>query len=206
VLDGETCILLKTDGDPNSQRADATIKVHEAFVIDVLMSSGEGTPKELEGYTTIFMRNPAHAECPLQTEAARSLLADITEQHPDFPFSLRTFTEEQMAMVRLGMRELVTNQFLQKYEVLCEQEGETVCHLKCTVLVMPDGALKVSGVPLDMDRVKCDKTVTDEALKKLLATHAGRKAKHKNKRKSKKSAPVSTPAPAAALAAATPPS
>jgi methionine aminopeptidase len=178
VLDGTKVILPK--GDPQSQTPDALIEANDVFVLDIVMTSGEGQPKELEGYTTIFMNNP-ETKYELQSQNAKTLLADIQAQHPHFPFSLRSFTKEQMATVHMGMQEVLTNQLVSPYAVLCELDGETVCHLKCTLLVLPNGALKVTGVPLDMELVKSDKTVKDEVLKKLLAT-AGKKKHYKKKK------------------------
>ena len=59
------------------------------------------------------------------------------------PFSLRAFEDERNA--RMGVRECLAHELIVPYPVLYERASEIICHVKFTVLVMPNGTIKVTG-------------------------------------------------------------
>jgi len=181
LLDGEKVIL--PQGDAETKAGDFEIKPYESYIVDIVMSTGEGKPKEVNNTaTTVFMRN-AGTTYSLKMQASRKVLSEVNERFPNFPFTLREFGDEA-AKIRLGIKECITHGLLSPYPALCEKEGETVCHLKFSVAIMPNGPLKVSGVPLDLSKFNSDKKVKDEELVKLLAQSVStKKKKKKNKKK-----------------------
>jgi hypothetical protein len=83
--------------------------------------------------------------------------------------------------------ECSNHQLVQAYPIYRESEGESVAHFKCTVLIMPNGALKITGSSLAEDAFTSEYKVTNEADVALLKTNPFKKKK-KNKKKKKKPA------------------
>lgn len=178
IIDGEKVIIPHTD--PEQKTEQKQLEPNEVYVVDVVMTTGDGKPKESTDKTTIYMRN-AEGQYKLKMKASRYVLNEIKDKHPYFPFSVRAFGDEA-AKVNMGIKECVSHNMVNSYPVLGETPGEHVAHLKFTALLMPNGALKVTGVPLDLARLHSDKKVVDEELLKILATSVGKKKK-KNKKK-----------------------
>ena len=59
------------------------------------------------------------------------------------PFNIRNCEEEKKA--RMGVVECVKHQVLQPFNVLYEKEGSFVAQFKFTVLLMPNGPMKITG-------------------------------------------------------------
>jgi len=192
-LDGEKMIIPKHEEGQKPE--DCEVALHEAFVIDVVMSTGEGKPKEVSSdRTTVFMR-ARDTTYALKMKASRFVLSQIQEKHPHFPFSLRGFAStEDAAKYKLGIKECLEHGILTPYPVLEEKKDHYVAHLKFTTLVMPNGPLKITAPTLDVAEIKSDNKLTDETLVKLLATSSKKKKKGNKKKK---------PAAAGGAAAAT---
>ena len=161
---------------------DCEFEVNEVYAIDIVMSSGDGKPKEVEARTCVFKKSPNNTY-NLKLQAARQTFSEINTKFPTFPFALRGLDGKK---VLFGIKECVTHDLVTPYPVLFEKEGEVVAHLKFTALVTANGTVKVAGVPLNLDLIESDKSVKDEALVALLATSAGAKKKKKKAAKKKK--------------------
>ncbi|VDM66669.1 unnamed protein product [Strongylus vulgaris] len=70
------------------------------------------------------------------------------------PFTLRALEDEVKA--KMGVVEPEKHNLLRPYQVLYEVAGEMVAQFKTTVLVMPNGLLKIAGLPLDMNLIDTD--------------------------------------------------
>ena len=57
---------------------------------------------------------------------------------------------------------------LHAYPVLYAKQGEYVVQFKFTVLILPSGPTRITGIALDLDAVRSDKTVNSE-LHEILA-------------------------------------
>ena len=76
---------------------------------------------------------------------------------------------EEQGKARLGIRECVDHGLVDPYSVLEEKEGEEVAHFMYTVLLMPAGPLKITGLPYyDNETIKSDKVVKDDKAKDIL--------------------------------------
>lgn len=62
--------------------------------------------------------------------------------------------------------------------------GEFVAHFKFTVLLMPNGPHKITGLPFEQELYHSEYSVTDPELKSLLNSSANPKAAKKKKKKS----------------------
>jgi len=181
-LDGEKMIIPKYEEGQKPE--DCEIALHEVFVIDIVMSTGDGKPKEVSSdRTTVYMR-ARDTTYALKMKASRFVLSQIQEKHPHFPFNLRGFaTSEDAAKYKMGIKECLEHSILTPYPVLEEKKDQFVAHLKFTTVVMPNGPLKLTTPTLDAGEFKSENKLTDETLLKLLATSVKKKKKGNKKKK-----------------------
>lgn len=158
--------------------------LHEVYALDVLVSTGEGKPKEGETRTTVYKRKDLIYQ--LKMKASKNLLSEAEKKYGMMPFSLRNFEEEGKA--RLGITECVKHDLMEPYPVYYEKEGEFVAEFKFTVLIMPNNTMKITGLPVDFEAYQSENSITDEATKALLALSLVTKKKKPKAKKDKKDA------------------
>merc|ERR1712050_195263 len=157
-------------------------EMNEVYCIDVVMSTGEGKGKETEIRNTVYKR-AVETSYSLKTQKARQFISEVNKRFPALPFTLRAIEDEQVA--RIGVVEAKRHDLLDEYPVLKEKEKTFVAQFKFTLLLLPGGTKKVTGLQLDEQKVVSTHSVQNEEIKKLLASSANPK---KNKKK-KKDAP-----------------
>merc|ERR1711972_348124 len=157
-------------------------EMNEVYCIDIVMSTGEGKGKETETRSTVFKR-AVENNYMLKTQKARQFISEVNRRFPALPFSLRSIEDEQVA--RVGVSEAKRHELLEEYPVLKEREREFVAQFKFTVLLLPGGTKKITGLPLgDLEKQLTPScSVKDEEIKKLLAKSANPKKKKKNEKK-----------------------
>lgn len=159
---------------------------NEVYAIDVAMSTGDGKAKPGELRTTVFKRN-VETNYRLKMKASRYVLSEVDKNFPTLPFTLRHFDEERQA--KMGITECISHGLVTPYPSLHEKAGSKVAHFKCSVLLLPSGTSKVTGLELP-PYFKTD-TQPDEETAKILeeiAVKAAKKAKKKAAKKKKKKA------------------
>ena len=57
----------------------------------------------------------------------------------------------------MGIKECITHELLEPYPVLHEAQGDVVAHVKFTVLLLPSGTVKITGMPIDYSAYQTDK-------------------------------------------------
>lgn len=192
VIDGVKEVALK---DPTADELEAgeekvdecTFEQAEVYAVDVAMSTGEGKPRASSDYrTTVFKRN-VETNYKLKMKNSRALISEIDKKYPTLPFTLALFEDERSA--KMGVTECVSHGLLTPYPVLHEAKDAKVAHFKCTVLLLPSGTSRVTGLELP-DYFKTDKKPDEETEKLLteLAEIAAKKAKKKAAKKKKKKA------------------
>merc|ERR1712008_472825 len=120
-------------------------------------------------------------------KASRAVLSEIDKKYPTLPFTIRHFDDERIA--KMGVTECVARGLLTPYPSLFEKKGEHVAHFKCTVLLLPSGTTRVTG--LDLPEYFKSENKPDEETQTLLtdlAQIAAKKAKKKANKKRKKKA------------------
>jgi len=177
VIDGNNVVLNK--GSPDYRAEEFEFKENEVYAVDVVMSTGEGKPQMKDEKQTSVYKRALDRNYQLKMKASRSLFSEISIKFPALPFTLRALDEPRK---KLGIVELVNHDLVQPYPVLHEKEGECVAHLKFTLLLMPNGTDKATG--LDLQPHLSEKAIEDEEIKALLATSLKTKKK-KNKKKKK---------------------
>ncbi|CAE8589916.1 unnamed protein product [Polarella glacialis] len=178
IIDGsKTIMCCETTEDKVDE---IEFEMNEVYCIDVVMSSGEGKCKPTEIRSTVYKREVEQSYI-LKTQKARQFISEVNKRFPVLPFSLRAIEDEQVA--RVGVSEARRHELLVEYPVLHEKPTEIVAQFKFTVLLLPGGTKKITGMPLgDLEKQAATTcAVQDEDLKKLLSSSA-------NPKKSKKKA------------------
>merc|ERR1712178_20533 len=149
-------------------------EMNEVYCIDIVMSSGEGKGKETELRNTVFKR-AVETSYILKSPKARQFISEVNKRFPALPFTLRAIEDEMVA--RVGVSEAKRHELLEEYPVLQEKPGEFIAQFKFTVLLLPGGTKKITGLPLGNleKKVASSHSVQDEDLKKLLASSANPK-------------------------------
>jgi len=176
IIDGNKVIINRTDIDQNVD--EIKFEVNEAYVIDIVMSTGEGKAKELANRTTVFKR-AVDQNYSLKLQAARTVFSEIQQKFPTMAFTLRALDEKKR---RLAIVEIVKHDLLDSYPVLWEKEGEYVVQFKFTALILPNSTERLNAFPLP--HVTSDYSVdNDPSIKEILAMSTKRKKKGKKKKK-----------------------
>ena len=77
--------------------------------------------------------------------AARKLLAEVNKKYPTLPFSLRGVPVEEKD-ARLGVTECTKANSLTAFPVMQDKPGTLTACVTFTVLLLPGGTLKVTGL------------------------------------------------------------
>lgn len=115
--------------------------------------------------TTVYKKNDDFVYS-LKLKVSRALITEATKKFQNLPFSLRAFEDENKA--KMGSLECSNHGLLQPYHVLVEKESEVVAHFKATAVILPNGIIKLAGLPLDTSLFQSELRVEDKALAALL--------------------------------------
>jgi curved DNA binding protein len=191
VLDGVKEVALKEPSPEELEEGEekvpqCTFEQGEVYAVDVAMSTGDGKAKPGELRTTVFKRN-VESNYRLKMKASRFVLSEVDKKYPTLPFTLRHFGDEER-QAKMGVTECVAHGLLTPYPSLHEKTGK-VAHFKCTVLLLPSGTSRVTG--LDLPAYFTTTKEPDEETKRVLAEIGeadAKKAKKKAAKKKKKKA------------------
>lgn len=161
------------------------IEVNDVWVVDILASTGDGKVHPCDAKTSLYRRDP-HSSYQLKMKASREVLSKATEDHGFMTFSLRSFENE--TRTRLGLKENISHEVITEHQVMKEKAGNHVAQFKYTVLVLPTGMLKITGLDFDTESYETSCSIADEEINKLLSSSISKKAKKRNKKKAKTAA------------------
>ncbi|EGR29829.1 hypothetical protein IMG5_148130 [Ichthyophthirius multifiliis] len=165
MIDGNNCIINK---DTYDQKVDLhEYNVNEVYALDIIVSTGDGKPKETEFRTTVYKRALENSY-NLKTKHGRAFFHTLIEKYPALCFSMRNFEDE--ISTKLGVAECLKHDLLNSYPVLTEKKGDFVAQFKYTVAIMPKQILTICGLGLDIENYLGDNQITDETIKTLLET------------------------------------
>lgn len=153
--------------------------MHEVYALSISLTTGEGKPRQLDTRTTVHRR--LEGQYSLKMKASRIFLSELDKKFGLMPFTLRAFEDEKKA--RMGVVECVKHGLLEPYNVLYEKDGEFVAHVRFTVLLMQNGAMRITNNLFDPDTMQSDRKLEDADLLALLATSTSLKAQKKKKKK-----------------------
>jgi len=183
VLDGVKEVALKEPApeDPEEEKVpDCTFEQAEVYAVDVAMSTGDGKARPGAMRTTVFKRN-VEQQYLLKVKASRQVLAEVDKKYPTMPFTMRDLSDVRAA--KLGINECVAHGLLTPYPSLHDYSGK-VAHFKCTVLLLPSGTSRVTG--LKLPEYFTTDVQADEETQKILAEIAEAEAKKAAKKAAKK--------------------
>lgn len=185
VLDGVKEIALKEPTpeeleEGEEKLAPCTFEQFEVYAVDVAMSTGDGKAKPGELRTTVFKRN-VETNYRLKMKSSRTVLSEVDKKFPTLPFTLRHFEDEKLA--KMGITECVAHNLVTPYPSLHEHTGK-VAHFKCTVLLLPSGTTRVTG--LDLPSYFTTSKEPDESISSVLKELQDAAAKKARKKASKK--------------------
>nr|CAH0100298.1 unnamed protein product [Daphnia galeata] len=176
-IDGEKSIIQNPNEIQRKEHEKSTFELHEVYAIDVLVSSGEGVAKEMDTRTTVFKKT--NETYMLKMKASRALFTEVNSKCGTMPFSLRNLEDEKKA--RMGVLECVSHKLLEPFHVLYEKPNEIVAQFKFTVLLMPNGPQKITGLSFDPTAFQTANSITDEEVKKLITSSTRSKPNKKKK-------------------------
>ncbi|KAL6086952.1 hypothetical protein STEG23_004984 [Scotinomys teguina] len=179
VMDGEKTIIQNSTDQQKKDHEKAEFEVHEVYPVDVLVNSGEGKAKGAGQRTTIYKRDPSE-QYSLEMKTSRAFFSEVERRFDAMPFTLRAVEDEKKA--RMGVVECAKPELLQPFNVLYEKEGEFVAQFKFTVLLMPNGPMRITSGPFEPELYKSEMEVQDAELKTLLQSSASRKTQKKKEK------------------------
>jgi len=198
-IDGEKTIIQNPSEAQRKEHDKFEFALHEVYAVDVLISSGDGQGREKDAKITVYKKT--EDTYMLKMKTSREFYSKVSKQFGTMPFNLRSMEEEKKA--RMGVVECVTHKLIEPFQVLFDKEGAYVAQYKFTVLLMPNGPHKITGIalsihsrsflsfnvaglPFDEAICKSEKSIEDAEIQKLLKTSANPKAAKKKKKAAEK--------------------
>jgi len=180
-----------TDGQEAFLGDKCTIDLNDVWTIDILATTGDGRVNPTTVKTSIYRVDPAvYNKVNLKNKSSRELLSKIQDNYGFMTFNLRQLEKDhKMAEIRVrrSLEECIKSKVIAEFPVMKEKPDVYVAQFKYTVLVLNSGVLKVSGLDFDeKDLYQTEFSVTDEEVKKILATSISKKSKKRNNKKNKK--------------------
>ena len=179
IIDGMECIINKNTFE---QKVDDRQFEHgDVFGLDIIVSTGEGKPKETGIKTNVYKR-ALETTYKLRTDSGRRLLSVVENNFYSFPFTFNVFDKEEniklktsisnlKTTMKLGLNECTKYELLHGYPVLTEKNGDIVAQFKYTIAVREEGPVVVCGLPLDVSKFTSEKKITDENIVKTLSSN-----------------------------------
>ncbi|CAF0933059.1 unnamed protein product [Adineta steineri] len=180
IIDGEKKIYQNPSEMQRRDNEKEEFALHEVYAVDILVSSGEGKPRETDIRTTVYKKKDFVYQ--LRMKSSRVFLSEVEKRFTLMPFTLRHFEDEKRA--RMGVIECANHDLVEPYPVYQEKDGEFVAQFKFTLLLMPNGQMKITGLPIDLDLYESEYKITDSDIKQLLTSSTQKKKKNKKKKKS----------------------
>lgn len=183
-IDGEKTIIQNPTTAQKKEHEKVDFENYEVYAMDVLISTGEGNGKELDTKVSIYKKTDVNYL--LKLKASKAFYAEVKRKYGNMPFNLRNFEEE--AKAKMGVVECVAHKLIEPFQVLYEKHTEFVAQFKSTLLLLPNGTVIATGIPIDGNLYESEYKIEDEDLKKLLAENPNvvLPSSSKNKRKKKK--------------------
>lgn len=179
-IDGAKTIIQNPTEKQRQDHEDAEFEVHEVYAIDVLVSTGDGKPREVDTRTTVYKRNP-EILYQLKMKTSRALFSEVEKRFGAMCFTLRAIEDEKKG--KLGVVECVKHELLTPFPVLWEKEGEFVAQFKFTLLLMPNSPIRITSGIFQPECYKSEFNVKDPEISSLLNTSTSKRAAKKKKKK-----------------------
>ncbi|CAO3567278.1 unnamed protein product [Mortierella alpina] len=161
-------MILNVPDEENRPVQDFVFVANEAYTLNILISSGDGSCREGAIKPTVFSRN-VHQNYNLKLKSARAAFNEISTTFGVFPFPTRALENKRH---RLGVTELASHNLLTPYPVYYTRASDKVAQFKMTVLVAANGTTRITP-PLPLPYVHSAYSVPqDSAIARLMASEA----------------------------------
>ncbi|KAF8937201.1 Proliferation-associated protein 2G4 [Dissophora ornata] len=161
-------MILNVPDEENRPVQDFVFIANEAYTLNILISSGDGSCREGLNKPTVFARN-VHQNYNLKLKSSRAAFNEISTQFGVFPFTIRALQDKRH---RLGVTELASHNLLMPYPVYYTRSTDKVAQFKMTVLISANGTTRITP-SLPMPYVHSAYTIPEDSnTAKLLATEA----------------------------------
>ncbi|KAF9962305.1 Proliferation-associated protein 2G4 [Modicella reniformis] len=158
--------IMNVPDDENRPVKDFVFAANEAYTLNILIGSGDGTCKESINRPTVYARN-VHQNYNLKLRSARAAFNEISTQFGVFPFATRALEDKRH---RLGVTELTSHNLLIPYPVYYTRGSDKVAQFKMTVLISANGTTRITP-PLTLPFVHSAYTIPeDSTIARLMAT------------------------------------
>lgn len=185
IIDGEKTIIQNPNEAQRKDHKKCEFEKHEVYAVDILISTGDGKAKEHETRTTVYKRTDL--QYLLKMKASRTFYSEVCNKFTMMPFTLRALEDENKA--KLGVGECTNHELLTPYPVLYEKDGEYVAQFKFTVLLMPNGPLRITHGTWEPEFIQSEFSIKDEELRKILTSQVSKKSQKKKKKKAAATTP-----------------
>merc|ERR1712158_2388 len=182
IIDGEKTIIQNPSEAQRKEHDKFDFELHEVYAIDVLISTGEGQGKDKDAKITIYKKTDE--TYMLKMKNSREFYSTVQKKFGSMPFNLRSFDSETKA--KMGVVECVTHKLVEPFQVLHEKDNEYVAQFKFTVLMMPNGPHKITGLPFDPSKCSSTHSIEDTEILTLLKTSANPESGKKKKKAAEK--------------------
>jgi len=199
IIDGRKTIIQNPTDAQRKEHEKYEFETHEVYAVDVLITTGEGHGRERDAKVSIYKKTGN--TYLLKMKNSRDLYSKVTNKFGSMPFNLRSL--EDLARAKMGVVECVNHEILEPFQVLYERDGEYVAQFKFTVLLMPNGPLKITGADFDPEQCSTENKIENDEILSLLKTSTKRKAAKKKKRAAEKAVAEATGAAPEAVPIAT---
>jgi len=178
VLYGEKTVIINPSEEQKKGVSSFEFQEGEAYVVNVVVTTGEGKSKLADVKTSIFRKTKIQYQ--LKMKASRAFFSEVKNTYGDFGFNLRSFEDLQKA--RMGLHECLSHQVIEPFETRVSKDGEIVVSYSFTTLLMKNGPLKITGLDWDDALVKGEKKIDDEEIQALLNEEVRTKKPKKSKK------------------------
>lgn len=175
--DRERAILQNPSDAEKQEFENFEFSLYDVYALDVLISSGEGVRKEMGTRETVYRKTEGTYQ--LKLRASRVFYSEVSRKYGNLPFNLRSCEDEKTA--KLAVNECANHGLVEPFKVIYEKPNEFVAQFKFTVLLMPSGPHKITGLPFNNNVYQSEFNIRDPHLKTLLSTSANPKNKKKKK-------------------------
>ncbi|KAM3176153.1 hypothetical protein ACTXT7_007064 [Hymenolepis weldensis] len=164
IFDGDKAIVLNPDDEHKKGVEKCSFEMYEAWVVDIVISSGAGKAKEHQARPTVFKKNETLYH--LKMKASRKFYSEVSTKFQEYPFNIRSV--EDIKSARYAVTECATHNVITPMPVLVEKDNEFVAQFKFTAVLMPNGLMKITGLPFDASLYKSEFKVKDAEVKEIM--------------------------------------
>lgn len=164
IYDGEKAMVLNPDDDHKKAIEKCSFEMYEAWVFDIVVSSGTGKAKEHQARPTVFKKKETLYH--LKMKASRKFYNEVSTKFQEYPFNIRSV--EDIKSARYAVTECATHKVITSMPVLVEKDNEFVAQFKFTAVLMPNGLMKITGLPFDASLYKSEYKIKDAEVKEIM--------------------------------------